>query len=92
MNNLKGKVAVVTGGARDIGRAVSMKLASEGAKVCINYCHDKTKAEETLGLKAKTTPLFQPNIGARMTKQQRCILKTRFLERFSMFDLVNLMI
>lgn len=48
MDNLKGKVAVVTGGARDIGRAVSMKLASEGAKVCINYCHDKTKAEETL--------------------------------------------
>ncbi len=48
MNNLKGKVAVVTGGARDIGRAISMKLASEGAKVCINYCHDKTKAEETL--------------------------------------------
>ena len=45
---LKGKVAVVTGGSRDIGRAVSIKLASEGAKVCINYCHDKAKAEETL--------------------------------------------
>jgi 3-oxoacyl-[acyl-carrier protein] reductase len=48
MKEIKGKVAVVTGGSRDIGRAVSMKLASEGARVCINYCHDKAKAEETL--------------------------------------------
>lgn len=48
MMRLNGKVAVVTGGSRDIGRAVSIKLASEGAKVCINYCHDESKAAETL--------------------------------------------
>ncbi|RYY64536.1 MAG: oxidoreductase, partial [Chitinophagaceae bacterium] len=30
---LQGKVAIVTGGARDIGRSVSMALAREGAKV-----------------------------------------------------------
>ena len=48
MNGLKGKVAVVTGGSRDIGRAISMKLAAEGAKVCINYCHNEAKAQETL--------------------------------------------
>ena len=48
MNGLKGKVAVVTGGSRDIGRAISMKLAAEGAKVCINYCHNEAKALETL--------------------------------------------
>ena len=50
MDTLKGKVAVVTGGSRDIGRAVSIKLAQEGAKVCINYCHSETKARETLHL------------------------------------------
>ena len=33
----QGKVAIVTGGARDIGKAVSLKLASEGAKVVVNY-------------------------------------------------------
>ena len=30
---LEGKVAIVTGGARDLGRAISVKLAAEGAKV-----------------------------------------------------------
>lgn len=45
---LKGKVAVVTGGARDIGRAVSVKLAKEGAKVVINYFNSEKEAEETL--------------------------------------------
>ena len=53
MNGLKGKVAVVTGGSRDIGRAISMKLAAEGAKVCINYCHNENKALETLELVRK---------------------------------------
>lgn len=48
MNNLKGKVAIVTGGARDIGRAVSVRLAQEGVKVCINYCHSESAAKETL--------------------------------------------
>jgi len=45
---LKDKVAVVTGGARDIGRAVSLKLANEGAKVVINYFDNPDDAEETL--------------------------------------------
>jgi NAD(P)-dependent dehydrogenase (short-subunit alcohol dehydrogenase family) len=53
MNGLKGKVAVVTGGARDIGRAISVRLAAEGAKVCINYCHNENKALETLELVRK---------------------------------------
>ncbi len=36
MNNLKGKVAVVTGGARGIGAAIARKLAKEGADIVIN--------------------------------------------------------
>ena len=36
-NNLTGKIAVVTGGGRDIGRACALKLAACGAAVAINY-------------------------------------------------------
>lgn len=34
---LEGKIAIVTGGGRDIGRACALRLAEEGAKVAINY-------------------------------------------------------
>lgn len=47
---LYNKVAIVTGGSRDIGRAVSVKLAIEGAKVVVNYFHNRDEAEETLRL------------------------------------------
>lgn len=35
--NMNGKIAIVTGGGRDIGRACAMRLAAEGVKVAINY-------------------------------------------------------
>ena len=45
---LADKVAIVTGGARDIGKAISLKLAGEGAKVVVNYCHNESNAAETV--------------------------------------------
>jgi 3-oxoacyl-[acyl-carrier protein] reductase len=45
---MKGKIAIVTGGSRDIGRQVSLKLAAAGAKVCVNYFGDKELADETI--------------------------------------------
>ena len=48
MKNLNGKVALVTGGSRDIGRAVSVKLASLGVKVVVNYHGNENAAKETL--------------------------------------------
>jgi 3-oxoacyl-[acyl-carrier protein] reductase len=47
---MKGKVAIVTGGARDIGRQASLKLAAAGAKVCVNYFGNKELADETIQL------------------------------------------
>lgn len=44
----KDKVAIVTGGGRDIGREVSLKLAAAGARVCVNYANDEASARETL--------------------------------------------
>lgn len=45
---LDGKTAIVTGGGRDIGRAISIALAKEGAKVVVNYFGNEAAAEETL--------------------------------------------
>ncbi|QKJ31529.1 glucose 1-dehydrogenase [Mucilaginibacter mali] len=47
---LKNKVAIVTGGSRDIGRAVCIKLAQEGAKIVINYRGNEQQALETLNM------------------------------------------
>ncbi len=44
------KIAIVTGGSRDIGRQVSLKLAAAGAKVCVNYFGNEALADETIQL------------------------------------------
>jgi len=44
------KYALVTGGSRGIGRAVSVKLAELGYRIIINYVNNTTAAEETLAL------------------------------------------
>lgn len=43
---LEGRVALVTGGSRGIGKAIALKLASMGATVVINYHYSKEKAEQ----------------------------------------------
>lgn len=55
---LKGKVAVITGSGRGIGKAIAMKLAENGADIVINdipgsdYADDTKKEIEALGVKA----------------------------------------
>ena len=44
------KIALVTGGARGIGRAIALELGSLGATVIVNYSGSEEKAEETVAL------------------------------------------
>jgi len=69
--NLSGKTAIVTGGARDIGRAISLKLASMGANVVVNYFNRKEDADTTLE-QIKAAGGNAIAVHADVTKQEDC--------------------
>jgi len=56
---LKGKVAIITGGSRGIGKAIALKLAQQGADIAIVYAGNTEKANEVcklaeeMGVRAK---------------------------------------
>jgi enoyl-[acyl-carrier protein] reductase III len=64
--SLDGKLALVTGSGRGIGRAIALKLASQGADIVINYFRHRESAEKTatdvraLGVKAE---VIRANVG-----------------------------
>ena len=64
--SLEGKLALVTGGGRGIGRAIALKLASQGADIIIDFFRRRDNAEQTakdieaLGVKAE---VIRANVG-----------------------------
>jgi len=56
MKNLEGRIALVTGAAKGIGKAIALKLAAEGAVLIVNYNGSREKAEETLAEIRKISP------------------------------------
>ncbi len=64
--SLEGKVALITGGGRGIGRAIALKLASQGSDIIVNFFRRRETAEQTakeiraLGVKAE---VIRANVG-----------------------------
>ena len=48
MSTLQGKVAIVTGSSRGIGKETAIALAKEGANVVVNYANSSEAAEEVV--------------------------------------------
>ncbi|WFR58411.1 3-oxoacyl-[acyl-carrier-protein] reductase [Anaerocolumna sp. AGMB13025] len=70
---LENKVAIVTGASRGIGRAIALTLARYGAKVVVNYCGSKEKAEEVVELIKKdggSGAAYQADISDFLAVQQ----------------------
>ncbi|WP_297499182.1 3-oxoacyl-ACP reductase family protein [Thermococcus sp.] len=87
---LKGKVAIVTGSARGIGRAIAVALARKGANVVINYAHSEDEARKTEEMCRRygvETLVVKADVSKRDEVRE---MVQRVIERFGRIDvLVN---
>jgi NAD(P)-dependent dehydrogenase (short-subunit alcohol dehydrogenase family) len=60
--SFRGKVALVTGAAKRIGRSVALRLAAEGADVIVNFRSSKTEADDVV---AQITAMGRRSIGVQ---------------------------
>ena len=86
--DIKGKVAIVTGGGTGIGRATTLMLAERGANVVINYSRSESDAEATLAdvkQRGADGMIFKADV-SKDAQVREMVKKT--LERFGRVDIV----
>lgn len=88
MNNLNGKVAIVTGGAVGIGAAISKELASNGVKVVLNYNSSSKAAEDLVALiQAKGGEAFAVQADVSISEEATKLVNAA-VERFGKLDIL----
>lgn len=84
--SLLGKVVVVTGGSKGIGRAISERLARDGASVVTNFSQDATAAEETIkNIGADKAYAVQADVGSIVGVEK---LVKATVEKFGRIDVI----
>lgn len=87
---LKGKTAVVTGGAKGIGKAIALKLADLGANIVINYRSSEKEAESIIEeLKTKGVKALAVKADVSKFEEAEVIMKAAVAEFGSLDILVN---
>lgn len=87
-NVLEGKVAIVTGGSRGIGRAIALRLGRMGARVVVNYARSADQAREaveTIAQYGQKALAVQADV--RNVAELRVMFDTT-LERFGRLDIL----
>jgi 3-oxoacyl-[acyl-carrier protein] reductase len=64
MPNLEGTTALITGGSRGIGRAICLRLASEGAHIVLHYHRNRAAAEEVAASIGREVRLMHANLAS----------------------------
>jgi NAD(P)-dependent dehydrogenase (short-subunit alcohol dehydrogenase family) len=82
---LKGKVAIITGGARGLGKAYALGLAEEGARIVISDVLDTTKVKQEIERKGgEALSLYTDVAGEESTKE----MAQKTMERFGRIDIL----
>lgn len=88
MSSLAGRVAVVTGSARNIGRATALALAREGASVVVHAKSDREGVEETRGLLSAQGAAADLHLADLSTEAGAQSLIAATLARFGRIDIL----
>lgn len=88
MSSLQGKVAIVTGSSRGIGRAIAQRLGRDGANVVVTYAGNQHKALEVVReIEAKGSEAIAVQVDMRKLEEVRALFE-KTIDKFGKVDIL----